>query len=81
MLRSIHPELGKSITNLVLPWLLWLPPPPHYAVSVLQSPCSLPLLRQVFAKNTRRAAEVWMDEYKKFYYAAVPLSRNVPFGK
>ncbi|KAF0296662.1 Polypeptide N-acetylgalactosaminyltransferase 2 [Amphibalanus amphitrite] len=35
---------------------------------------------QVFAKNTRRAAEVWMDDYKKFYYAAVPLSRNVPFG-
>ncbi|XP_037072293.1 polypeptide N-acetylgalactosaminyltransferase 2-like [Pollicipes pollicipes] len=35
---------------------------------------------QVFAKNTRRAAEVWMDDYKKYYYAAVPLSRNVPFG-
>ena len=35
----------------------------------------------VFAKNTRRAAEVWMDDYKKYYYAAVPLARNVPFGK
>lgn len=34
----------------------------------------------VFAKNTRRAAEVWMDEYKNFYYSAVPLARNVPFG-
>lgn len=34
----------------------------------------------VFAKNTRRAAEVWMDDYKQFYYAAVPSSRNVPFG-
>jgi len=23
---------------------------------------------------------VWMGDYKKYYYAAVPLSRNVPFG-
>ncbi|ODM95006.1 Polypeptide N-acetylgalactosaminyltransferase 2 [Orchesella cincta] len=34
----------------------------------------------VFAKNTRRAAEVWMDEYKNFYYAKVPLAKAVPFG-
>lgn len=34
----------------------------------------------VFARNTRRAAEVWMDEYKQYYYAAVPLAKNVPFG-
>ena len=32
-------------------------------------------------RNTRRAAEVWMDEYKTYYYAAVPSARNVPFGK
>lgn len=32
-------------------------------------------------RNTRRAAEVWMDEYKHFYYAAVPSARNVPYGK
>ncbi|XP_065342596.1 polypeptide N-acetylgalactosaminyltransferase 2 [Cloeon dipterum] len=34
----------------------------------------------VFARNTRRAAEVWMDDYKQFYYAAVPLAKNIPFG-
>ncbi|XP_035779831.1 polypeptide N-acetylgalactosaminyltransferase 2-like [Anopheles albimanus] len=34
----------------------------------------------IFAKNTRRAAEVWMDEYKRYYYAAVPLATNIPFG-
>ncbi|XP_014209990.1 polypeptide N-acetylgalactosaminyltransferase 2-like [Copidosoma floridanum] len=34
----------------------------------------------VFARNTRRAAEVWMDEYKMFYYSAVPLARNIPYG-
>ncbi|XP_064489869.1 polypeptide N-acetylgalactosaminyltransferase 2-like [Ornithodoros turicata] len=34
----------------------------------------------VFARNTRRAAEVWMDEYKKYYYATVPVARNVPMG-
>lgn len=35
----------------------------------------------VFAKNTRRAAEVWMDDYKQYYYAAVPLAKNIPYGK
>jgi polypeptide N-acetylgalactosaminyltransferase len=35
----------------------------------------------VFARNTRRAAEVWMDDYKKYYYAAVPLAKNVAFGR
>lgn len=35
----------------------------------------------VFARNTRRAAEVWMDDYKKYYYASVPLAKNIPFGK
>lgn len=34
----------------------------------------------VFARNTRRAAEVWMDEYKEYYYAAVPLAKHIPFG-
>uniref|UniRef100_V5H3H0 polypeptide N-acetylgalactosaminyltransferase n=1 Tax=Ixodes ricinus TaxID=34613 RepID=V5H3H0_IXORI len=34
----------------------------------------------VFARNTRRAAEVWMDDYKKYYYATVPVARNVPMG-
>ncbi|XP_052272602.1 polypeptide N-acetylgalactosaminyltransferase 2-like isoform X1 [Dreissena polymorpha] len=34
----------------------------------------------VFAKNTRRAAEVWMDEYKEFYYASVPSAKSVDFG-
>lgn len=34
----------------------------------------------VFAKNTRRAAEVWMDEYKEFYFAAVPSAKMVKFG-
>lgn len=34
----------------------------------------------VFARNTRRAAEVWMDDFKKYYYAMVPVARNVPMG-
>ncbi|OQV20577.1 Polypeptide N-acetylgalactosaminyltransferase 2 [Hypsibius exemplaris] len=34
----------------------------------------------VFARNTRRAAEVWMDDYKNYYYNAVPMARSVSFG-
>jgi len=34
----------------------------------------------VFAKNTRRAAEVWMDEYKQFYYDAYPPAKYVSIG-
>lgn len=39
------------------------------------------LSSHLYLRNTRRAAEVWMDEFKNFYYAAVPSARNVPYGK
>ena len=42
--------------------------------------CCIPT-GHVFARNTRRAAEVWMDDYKKYYYSAVPLAKTIPFGK
>ncbi|XP_074601938.1 polypeptide N-acetylgalactosaminyltransferase 2-like [Brevipalpus obovatus] len=34
----------------------------------------------VFTRNTRRAAEVWMDDFKEYYYKAYPASKMVPFG-
>jgi polypeptide N-acetylgalactosaminyltransferase len=34
----------------------------------------------VFQKNTRRAAEVWLDDYKQFYLNQVPSARYVDFG-
>ncbi|EDO30269.1 predicted protein, partial [Nematostella vectensis] len=33
-----------------------------------------------YMKNTRRTAEVWMDEYKRFYYAARPMARSALYG-
>uniref|UniRef100_A0A1A9VTT3 Glycosyltransferase 2-like domain-containing protein n=1 Tax=Glossina austeni TaxID=7395 RepID=A0A1A9VTT3_GLOAU len=35
----------------------------------------------VFARNILLTAEVWMDEYKKYYYSAVPLAKNISFDK
>ncbi|XP_071078920.1 polypeptide N-acetylgalactosaminyltransferase 14-like [Haliotis cracherodii] len=33
-----------------------------------------------YMKNTRRTAEVWMDDYKRFYYAARPSARMQAYG-
>ncbi|KAF3845408.1 hypothetical protein F7725_008571, partial [Dissostichus mawsoni] len=44
-------------------------------------PCSR--VGHVFRKrhpNTRRAAEVWMDEYKQYYYSARPSAQGKAFG-
>ncbi|KAI6189473.1 Polypeptide N-acetylgalactosaminyltransferase [Aphelenchoides bicaudatus] len=34
----------------------------------------------VFQRNTRRAAEVWLDEFKSYYLLRVPAARTVKFG-
>ena len=33
------------------------------------------------SRNTRRTVEVWMDEYKRFYYAARPMARSTNYGR
>jgi hypothetical protein len=33
------------------------------------------------ARNTRRTAEVWMDDYKQHYYAARPSAKGKPYGE
>jgi len=35
----------------------------------------------ILYRNTKRAAVVWMDEYKQFYYAAVPSAKAVQTGR
>ncbi|KAL8601609.1 hypothetical protein ACOMHN_003875 [Nucella lapillus] len=37
-------------------------------------------LSNSYIRNTRRVAEVWMDEYKRFFYAARPTARMQDFG-
>lgn len=34
-----------------------------------------------FYRNTRRAAEVWLEDYKTYYFRAVPSAKYANFGK
>ncbi|XP_074643915.1 polypeptide N-acetylgalactosaminyltransferase 14-like [Tubulanus polymorphus] len=33
-----------------------------------------------YIRNTRRTAEVWMDEYKQYFFQARPAARSKPYG-
>ncbi|KAK7879126.1 hypothetical protein WMY93_034092, partial [Mugilogobius chulae] len=33
-----------------------------------------------YIKNTRRTAEVWMDDFRLFYYSARPAARGKSYG-
>lgn len=44
-------------------------------------PAALSLLCLCPRRNTRRAAEVWMDEYKQYYYSARPSAQGKAFGR
>ncbi|XP_076441676.1 polypeptide N-acetylgalactosaminyltransferase 16-like [Babylonia areolata] len=51
-------------------------------VSVSRQPFTFPQggISNIYIRNTRRVAEVWMDEYKRFFYAARPTARMQDFG-
>ena len=43
-------------------------------------PYGSPTGEDTLTKNSVRVAEVWMDDYKKYYYETRPDARGVPFG-
>ncbi|VDP29157.1 unnamed protein product [Soboliphyme baturini] len=47
----------------------------------IEFPYELPGGTQTFfLRNTRRVAEVWLDEFKQFYFDAMPRAKHVDFG-
>jgi len=43
-------------------------------------PKTAPYERKSFTPNTVRAVEVWLDDYKRHYYARNPLAKNEDYG-
>uniref|UniRef100_A0A1B0AXL4 Uncharacterized protein n=1 Tax=Glossina palpalis gambiensis TaxID=67801 RepID=A0A1B0AXL4_9MUSC len=35
----------------------------------------------MFRRNIRRATEMWINGYKKYYYTILPLARNIAFAR
>ncbi|PWA29728.1 hypothetical protein CCH79_00007856 [Gambusia affinis] len=60
--------------------------PEGNALTYIKNPSSTLIMvsKQVLClcprRNTRRAAEVWMDEYKQYYYSARPSAQGKAFG-
>jgi len=60
-----------QLSNLIR-WQPFVPSPsPIWYLVYAYIPC----------RNTRRTAEVWMDEFKKFYFAARPSARGRNYGE